>query len=402
MKKSFKLFISLLASTSALVLSGCDNGGSGTEPYVPTPADLVEVDSIRLGTYNVPLIISTDAITGEVTKESYQLKASTLPRRAVKATIKYESSDKNIATVDENGKITAVNPGSCVVTGKSFDGKVSSSCVVNVSEKKTRNGANKVAQAIMAAQKESPANLDTLFVKQIYDNVISIDDVVYQTKGWDENFIISKSQAFFKIYSNDYASKTTGGSTEYSNSAWIIYTTENYDTYLFHESGDARNYMVADSTSFISLGKSRFDALCAVLDNLFTSGSGFIVKKFTDILAEDELKGVKSADIAASSKDDELTWYSSSTYTGQKSDVEYEKDYNIPADTTFDVDINNHYFVEENYLKGEYIDQAFKWENYGKRYVDRTVLEYEYNYKNVEIPYPDRNLYTKVDSIFDL
>ncbi len=400
MKKTIKLVTSLLATAAAVVLTGCNKD----EPYVPTEADLAPVEVISLNTMNVPLIISTDAISGEVTKQSFQLEAETLPRGKVKATVKYESSDKNIATVDDSGKISAVSKGQCTVTAKSFDGKVTKEVNVFVSEKVTKNAANKLATAIKKAQADSgmSAALDTLQVWQYYDGTVTVDEELYQENKWQEVFYVSKSQAFFALESDDLQIKTFGGNPEYSHSGWCIYTTENYDTYLFHINGDAKTYMVADSTSFISKGKSRYEAMLSVLDNLFTSGSGLITRFYDDIIGEDEIKGVKSADIAGSSKDDELMWNSAAEYTGQSSDIEYEKDYNIPGDAKFDAVMDNHYLVEENAIKAKWIDQSFIWKNNDKNYVDRTRVEYEYNWKNVELEYPDKTEFTKVDTIFDL
>ena len=60
-----------------------------------------------------------------------QLKA-TLPKKTA-SQIKWTTSAKKVATVDENGLVTAVAPGEATITAKAFNGK-SATCVVTVRE----------------------------------------------------------------------------------------------------------------------------------------------------------------------------------------------------------------------------------------------------------------------------
>ena len=49
-------------------------------------------------------------------KDSAEIGAKLLPEGATGATLTYVSSDEKIATVDENGKVTAVGAGECIIT----------------------------------------------------------------------------------------------------------------------------------------------------------------------------------------------------------------------------------------------------------------------------------------------
>lgn len=55
-----------------------------------------------------------ELVLGE--KDSAEIGAKLLPEGATGATLTYVSSDEKIATVDENGKVTAVGVGECVIT----------------------------------------------------------------------------------------------------------------------------------------------------------------------------------------------------------------------------------------------------------------------------------------------
>ena len=65
-------------------------------------------------------------------KESATLTATVLPEDATYKNLTWESSDKSIATVDANGKVTAVALGSATITVYSADGEISAQCKVTV------------------------------------------------------------------------------------------------------------------------------------------------------------------------------------------------------------------------------------------------------------------------------
>ena len=54
--------------------------------------------------------------------EKLQIKTSILPENATDKRISFSSSDENIATVDANGMVTAVAPGTCNITAAAMDG----------------------------------------------------------------------------------------------------------------------------------------------------------------------------------------------------------------------------------------------------------------------------------------
>ena len=60
------------------------------------------------------------------------MAAEVLPEDATDLTILWESSNPDIATVDENGLITALSEGNTIVTARSADGNCEASCLVTV------------------------------------------------------------------------------------------------------------------------------------------------------------------------------------------------------------------------------------------------------------------------------
>ena len=84
------------------------------------PVTSVSLDNDRL-----------DLIEGEAA----QLIATILPENATNKNVTWSSSDESIATVDQNGNVTAKNPGTATVTVTTEDGRYMAICYVNVTAK---------------------------------------------------------------------------------------------------------------------------------------------------------------------------------------------------------------------------------------------------------------------------
>lgn len=93
----------------------------GCETPVPDP---VKVDSVTLNESSITLNVG----------ESYSLVATVLPTDAENKSVKWESSAASVATVDNNGKVTAITAGSTTITAKTEDGNKTASCTVIVNE----------------------------------------------------------------------------------------------------------------------------------------------------------------------------------------------------------------------------------------------------------------------------
>ncbi|GEM_PF-1488816 len=63
---------------------------------------------------------------------SAELSATILPNDATNKTVLWSSSDESVAAVDSNGRVTAVEGGTAIITATSEDGRVSASAVVHV------------------------------------------------------------------------------------------------------------------------------------------------------------------------------------------------------------------------------------------------------------------------------
>ena len=108
--------VSLGTATITATTDGSEVKGECEIRVVPTP-----VESISLNYYSLMLSAT----------ETVQLTATVLPENATDKSVAWSVSDPEIATVDENGLVTAVAVGTATVTATASSG-LTAECVVNV------------------------------------------------------------------------------------------------------------------------------------------------------------------------------------------------------------------------------------------------------------------------------
>ena len=93
----------------------------------------VRVNDVKFKTVAVSNIELNNTKLSVRAGESTQLLATVLPENATYKNVKWESSDADVATVDETGKVTAVAVGNCIITCSATDGTgVEAECKVKV------------------------------------------------------------------------------------------------------------------------------------------------------------------------------------------------------------------------------------------------------------------------------
>lgn len=132
MKK--KIFLTAaMAAVMALSLAGC--GVKVTDMAIPETATIEKGESVTLpinfGTEKAPaetpVLVTGDAATAETADTDEKLAAA-----AEKLTIEWTSSNEDVATVDENGMVTAVGAGEADITAAVKDAGISSTTHVKV------------------------------------------------------------------------------------------------------------------------------------------------------------------------------------------------------------------------------------------------------------------------------
>lgn len=85
------------------------------------------------GNHNVTGISLSETEIQITNKHTYQLTATVTPDSAADKSVEWNSDNEAVATVDENGVVTAVSVGTTEITATTEDGGFSASCMVTVS-----------------------------------------------------------------------------------------------------------------------------------------------------------------------------------------------------------------------------------------------------------------------------
>lgn len=131
MKKHNKLAIILFAS---IFLAGCANTSASTSPSTDvsgstssTTEEVVHAKSVSLNKSVLALEVG----------ETATLKATVLPKNATNKNVTFSIENSNVASIDQNGLVTALSLGTTKATVTTEDGGLSKSITVGVVEEKT-------------------------------------------------------------------------------------------------------------------------------------------------------------------------------------------------------------------------------------------------------------------------
>ena len=127
---------------------------SGSATILCKSADSGETSMCNVTVYQpvTGVTISNESMTVRKGQE-FWLNATCQPENAMNKLIIWSSSDTSIATVDKNGKVTAVEPGDCVITATSQDSGVTARCSLTVTQPITGISLNTNAKTILAGEK---------------------------------------------------------------------------------------------------------------------------------------------------------------------------------------------------------------------------------------------------------
>ena len=97
--------------------------------------------SVEVNVTSTPAVIHVESISLDktelemVTGDKTTLSASVLPADAENKSVTWSTSDESIASVNKNGKVSAISAGKVTITATTVDGGFTASCSVNVSAK---------------------------------------------------------------------------------------------------------------------------------------------------------------------------------------------------------------------------------------------------------------------------
>ena len=128
--------------------------GSGSATILAKSEDSGATSMCNVTVYQpvTSLTISNEAMSVRKGAE-FWLHATALPENAMNKEITWASNDTHIATVDKNGKVTALEAGTCVITATSQDSGITARCTLTVLQPITGIYLNTNSQTIMKDEK---------------------------------------------------------------------------------------------------------------------------------------------------------------------------------------------------------------------------------------------------------
>ena len=147
-------------------------------------------------------ITLSDETTTLVQGKTFALTATITPEDTSNTSIKYESSDPNIATVDENGVITAIMPGTCDITATTHNGYTASCSVIVKLSKITDLAVKNAASSKGAAYTNYNLSWSAVLNAQKY--------IVYRSTNADTGF-----EKIATVKTNSYSNVNLPRGTRY-------------------------------------------------------------------------------------------------------------------------------------------------------------------------------------------
>lgn len=179
--------VTAIAEGSSNITASC--GGKSATCKLTVKKPTVAVTSVELDKTEITL----------EPEETYTLKATVKPDNATDKTITWASSKPDIATVDNNGKVTSVKEGSTTITAKS--GEKTASCIVNVLSK-TAVPLTFTASGSVHIKLDKGILNENPEVKRYYEYRINGED--WKIYSWNYINLTNGQKVSFRAKSNNY------------------------------------------------------------------------------------------------------------------------------------------------------------------------------------------------------
>jgi len=377
-----------------------DTTGKINDPDDPT---INVVKELRMSQNVCSLYYSTEK--NKEFAETKQLSVTGYPLKAAVGTLSWTSSDEAVASVDQNGLVTAKKEGVAVVTATSPAGlKAECRFVVNNTFVPLATAGKAAAKILQAQNDPSFEAVKKIEVVENYTAIETINGVVHSSQKAHQRMWASVDDAYFRIVSDDEEVKTPAGSIVPDNTAYIFYTTDTYLSYIFCNSNNKSNYMFMDQLYLVDDGLTPFQGLGEVLQSFFVKGSSIMTDQYKDILGQDKLNGGYGNPKYKGSLGENSGCFAFNQVSSGSTTVSFENadDWGIPAGTRVTISDDIRYLWEDNLLSMKIIEEVLDYEIDGDVYQEVFHIDYNYKGRGVELLWPNVDDYSLVDSIFDL
>lgn len=402
MNKKAKLSTLTLALLG-MTLSSC---GEVEKPDTPVVEEEDNITKISLDRHYASMFYNDKA--GFSFNEEITINPTILPRKAGKRKVKWTSSNPEVATVDQDGKVKAVGEGTTEITISNEDGTVSASShiVVNNMNEQKLSYCNTRLNDIVSRQNKSTFEMpDNVTCYETFNQTVEKNGNVIAKTYFTQDIQTSKENAYIKLNIEQIQWKCEGGSPVFSSFEYIFHTTDSYESYLYKSSGLVNNYMSVNQSDYI--GKGRLTALKAICNNFFTSGEEIIDDNYKTILSQETQTGGWISSVETNEHYGRMANVPGQLAFDLRESLNYvaftedENDLNIPVGTPYLLEVYDRILFENFLVTGKYVEQTASYTIDGDKYVNKVIVDNYYK-TGEEIKIPNKDNYSLVDSIFNL
>lgn len=327
----------------------------------------------------------------------------------------FTSNNPAIATVSETGLITGISAGeTVVVVADKDDPTFKTEVPVYVSPEIDIDAATAINDGLKTISATEDPKLtaicdNEMWMRTIYRTDANNNTELYSYDRWDQRFVASKDDAYFRIWETDAEINSVEGAMDFTNYDWIFHTDEYYETFIFHQTGDVKAYLDVPTQNYLDIeGHKRTDPLLDILDNLFTSGKSYFENVFKNARLDGmtDLVGYSSAkNVHYGSRGDNCFFLDATIRFNETSDLDDENRYGIPYGTAEIIDQRMMYTIENNRVAALALelDETYSYGGYDYH----AIYQINHTYQDLDneksqIYVPALKDYTEVDDLFDL
>ena len=187
-----------------------------------------------------PIVLATSVQLNQMTAEAtvggtLQLSATVLPSNATNKAVTWTTSNSSVATVDSNGLVTAVAPGTATITATTTDGSnLSASCAVNVVVPVTSISLDKTSAELVKGN--AMKLIVTVLPSNATNKVVTWSSSNPTIASVDDNGLVTALAAGFVTITT---MTTDGSNLSASCNVTVTENLSNYDNYLSMSDVDA-------------------------------------------------------------------------------------------------------------------------------------------------------------------
>ena len=417
MKYNKSLFLVLLFSLGAV--TACGKGGEEPAPFNPGATDVV-IPDVNINdeffnhekTYPETLLMNYRQVSLLADPEDAQQLRPLGQFKYDNSNLSFVSADPTIATVSDDGLITGIAKGKTSVTVSDKDNadlKIVIPVTVN-DEIIDDPATTDVDERIEAAKpfKDVQEDIKGVVDYEMYEKSVYKNNALKSYSRWDQQLTASYDDAYMRIKETDADSLTFDGAIDHTKYEWVFYTDDFFDTYVFHQTGEVKNYFKIATQSY--MGENRYQPIFDLLANLFTSGSDIFtntiknasLEQFVDF-ATNDYSNVTNKLYGTTG---EGNMFLACTYTfTDTATQDDETRYGIPYGTSMPTAYDFRYIIENNQQIGYNMHITTTYSIGSDEYTELYDIDHLYeriDEQKSQIYKPNKKDYTEVYNIFDV